>query len=68
MGDHDQDFAFLIEIFENIEDIVSGSAVQVSGRFVRKDDAGPHDGSPGYGNPLALSAGELVRAVPGAPL
>lgn len=64
MGDHDQDSAFRMETLQDINDLVVGTAVQVSGRFVRKDNAGLHDGGPGDSDPLQLSAGQLVRVMP----
>ena len=64
MGDHDDGASvFLVQFVEQFHDFSSHLGVQVTGRFVGKDDVGIADDGTGDGDTLALAAGELRREV-----
>ena len=64
MRDHDNGAAFIVEPFEQRQDLLRRHAVQVAGRFVGQDEVGVIHQAAGDGHPLLLTAGELGGAVP----
>ena len=64
--DHEGLAAFAVEAAEEREHVGSPRRVEVAGRLVAEDEAGPIDERSGDRHALLLAAGELVRAVPGA--
>ena len=56
--------ALPVHFLEKMEDPSSCCRVQISCRFVRKDDLRFIDKGPAYGNPLHFSSTQLRRQVP----
>lgn len=63
VGDDDDGVALAGEVFEEVEDFLTGAGVEVSGGFVGEDDGGVVDEGACDGDALALAAGEFVGAV-----
>ena len=66
MRDHDNGAAFIVEPFEQRQDLLGGHAIQVAGRFVGQDEVRVIHQAAGNGHPLLLTAGELRGAMPQA--
>src|SRR3954454_9844966 len=59
--DHDDSLAeIFIEALDDVEDVGSGVAVEITGGFVGNDERGVGDDGTRDGNALLLSAGELL--------
>ena len=54
-----------MQLFDQLEHLVAGVAVEIAGRLVGEQQARFHDGGAGDRDPLALPAGELVGTVIG---
>jgi hypothetical protein len=52
-----------VEAVEEVEDLGAGRRVEVAGRLVGEEDAGPRDQGPGDGHSLALASGQFRGAV-----
>ena len=63
MGDDDQGDPGLVEIFQGLDYRGTGLVIQISGRLIGEDDGRFHDDRAGNSHPLALAAGELIRAM-----
>ena len=64
VGDHDDRLLeFAVELFEQLEDLAAGGAVEIAGRLVGDQQVGVGDDGPGDGDALLLAAGELARVM-----
>ena len=64
VGDHhDRLLELAVELFEQVEDLAAGGAVEVAGRLVGHQQVGVGDDRPGDRHALLLAAGELARIV-----
>jgi hypothetical protein len=63
MGDHDQGNAPVIEFFQDMNHILAGLVVQVSGRLICQQHPGFGDRCAGDGDTLALATRQLLRFV-----
>src|ERR1051325_2015890 len=63
VGDEDDGLVLRGELFEDGDDVAAGLRIEVAGRLVGEDERRIVDQSAGDGDSLALSAGELVRAM-----
>src|SRR5918995_683951 len=61
-GDHDGG-ADAVDPVQELHDADAGVRVEVARRLVGDEDGRLRDERPGYGNPLLLAAGELVRVL-----
>ncbi len=62
--DHDDRLLKLaVELFQQVEDLAAGGAVEIAGRLVGDQQVGVGDDRPGDGDALLLAAGELARIV-----
>ena len=61
MRHHDHGHAFFGQCLHDIEDLPDHFRVQRRGRFIEQHYLGIHGQCPGDGDPLLLSAGQLVR-------
>ena len=52
---------YLVELFEQMHDFSGEFGIEVTGRFVRKDDRRFVDDSPGDADPLLFATGEVYR-------
>jgi hypothetical protein len=66
MGNDNQRDAIVIELFQKIDNILAGDAVEITSGLVGQQHSGFHDGCTRNGDALALTAGELVGPMPGA--
>lgn len=63
---HDYGFPFIVEAMEKLHHLLAHLGVEVSGRFVGKDDGWVADDCAGDGHTLCLSAGKLSGKMGGA--
>ena len=61
MRDHDDRDATLVELLKNRHDLDAGSAVEIAGRFIRKEHLGIIDQRARNRDALLLTAGKLTR-------
>jgi hypothetical protein len=67
VGDHHDGLVLAaIQRLQQIHDLFGVLAIEVAGRFVAHQQRGIGNDGPGDGDALLLSAGQLVRLVPGA--
>ena len=60
---HDGDPVFLVEAFEDVQDLHAGGRIEVAGRLVGQQQRWSIDQGAGNGDPLLLAAGQLVGMV-----
>src|SRR5438876_2443919 len=63
VGDDDDGRAIAMEISQELDDRDAGGTVEIAGRLIREDDAGPADDRAGDSGALALTSGELRRSM-----
>ena len=60
---HDRLLELAVELFQQVEDLAAGGAVEVAGRLVGDQEVGVGDDGPGDRHALLLAAGELARVM-----
>lgn len=63
MGDDDEGRTALVKLLQDVHDLLTGTAVEVAGRFIRKYQLGMGGNGTGDGHSLLLSAGQFKRFV-----
>src|SRR5262245_6435395 len=66
MRHHDDRLPALMQLIEEGEDFLAGSAIEISGRLIRQQNRWTGDESTGDGDALFLPAGKLIGTMPHA--
>ena len=64
MGHHEHSLPAAVDVFKQMQQVISRPGIQCTGRFIGQDQLRPGDQRPGHCSSLFLPAGDFIRIFP----